>query len=147
MAKTPILEIPYPDEGDEEFYGSFQSMMRELKRLTLMNKIQTSSLLGGGGTIAFTVGTGLLTWTADFVLPILHYGKKITIPYRPNGATRTAALRYGSALVIEVPYTMNADQVTNFNVLNQLDRLNHQLFVLAVRIGSKVHFRGMSPIG
>lgn len=147
MAQTPILNIPYPDEEQEEFYNSFVSMMREVERITLMNKIQNALVLGGGGTVSFNSGTGALTWTADFILPVLHYGKKVTIQYGPNFATRQATLSDGSGLYIELPYTMNSDMTTSLLFTNQLDRLNHQQCLLALRIGSKVHIKGMSPIG
>lgn len=147
MSETPILEIPYPDEGQEEFFSAFVSMMRELERITLMNKIQNSLFLGGGGTISFSTTTNILQWTEDFILPIPQYGKKITISYGPDHATRQATMSDGSMLVIELPYTMNADRTANFDQISQVDRMNHQRCVLAIRIGDRVYFKGRSSVG
>ena len=147
MANTPILNIPYPDEGQEEFYDSFVSMMREIERITLMNKLQTSLFLGGGGTVTFTSGTSVLQWTDDFVIPVPHYGQKITVENGPISGVRQATLPDGAMLILEIPYTMNNDITTDFLQVTQLDRLNHQQCVFAVRIGDKVHLRGAGVIG
>lgn len=147
MANTPILGIPYPDEDAETYYDVYVSQMRELERLTLSAKIQNNLIIGGGGTVSFNAGTNLLNWTSDFTLPVLVFGKKITVSFGPDAATRQAALSEGSALVLEIPLSMNTDITRSFQVLNQLDINNHLLWVAAIRLGGKVLFRGLGPIG
>ena len=147
MASTPLLNIPFPDEDNESWYQTYVSQMREMERLMLMGKLHSNLLIGGGGSLSFNIGTNTFSWTADFLLPVLHFGRVITIPYGPDGSTRTAALSEGSALVLEIPYAMNANVTKNFQVLNQLDIQNHQQWVAAIRLNNKVIVRGLGVFG
>jgi hypothetical protein len=141
------MNIPYPALDEDPFWDSYEAQMRELDRFLFMQKLQGSLFIGGGGVVSFVAGTGILTWTDDFIVPILHLGKKINVEFGPNMATRNATLSDGAALVIEIPFTMTANQTQSFQLKSQLDVANHQVWVAAVRMGTKVYFRGLAPVG
>lgn len=143
MEITTFMQFPYPDDGQDPFYDAYQTQMQALDEAAFMSKIQNNLIIGGGGAVALNSSTGVLTWTGDFVVPVFHFGKKITVSFGPDGPIRACGLPDGSALVLEIPFTMADNVVLNFSVLTQLTPLNHQQWIAGLRLGSKVYFKGM----
>lgn len=144
--ETTYESIIYPSENDNPFYTSYKAGMSQIDRLFRTLRMKESMLIGGGGTLAFNSGTGLLTWTADFMAVVPFYGKKITVNYGPDLLTRQATLADGAILVLELPMILSDNKTMQFQTYNQLPD-NIQLWVAGIRIGSKVYFRGLSPVG
>lgn len=145
--ESTYLKIAYPEEHQDPFYETYESQVNSTDEILFMQKIQNNLIIGGGGIISFSSITQQLTWTQDFIVPVFHYGKKITLSYGPDNATRVASILDGYALVIEIPYVLTDNITTNIKVLSQLTPLNHQQWVLGFRTGTKVYFKGLSPVG
>jgi hypothetical protein len=148
---STFLQIPYPSEGQDPFYDTYLSQVEALDQVIFMNKLQNNLFVGGGGIIGFTPSSGLLYWTEDFVVPVFHFGKKMSIPYGPLGSIenpiRNTTILDGYAIVLNIPYTMTGNVSVSMQVLSQLTPLNHQQWVMAWRLGTKVYFKGMNSVG
>jgi hypothetical protein len=146
MEATTYLKVPYPSEGDEPFFTTYESQMASLDEMIFCTKIQNNLFVAGGGTKTLTPSTNTLTWTADFVIPVFYYGKKITIPYGPGSAFRQVQLLDGQALGVDIPMVMQDNTVGQMQVYSQLTPANHQTWIFAWRYGNNVFFKGMSQI-
>lgn len=144
--QTTFMKYSYPSEGENPFYDSYLAQMEQIDQANFMAKLQSNLFVGGGGTVTFTSATGALNWTDDFIIPVFHFGKKISIPYGPLGAVRQAIVLDGYAIVVNIPFTMSDNVVGTMQILSQLTPLNHQQWVLGWRFGNKIYFKGMSPV-
>jgi hypothetical protein len=147
MELSTFLKIPYPSEKEVPFYDSYLAQVEAQDAVAFMAKVQANVMVGGGGTITFTPGTSTLTWTTDFVVPVFHYGKKISIPFGPDNVNRHAIIPDGYAIVVEIPYSMSDNVILPMRLLGQLTPANHQQCVIGWRFGNKVYFRGMNSVG
>lgn len=147
VEQSTFLKIPYPSEKENPFYDPYVAQIEAMDTIMLMSKIQANVFVGGGGTITFTPGTSSLTWTSDLIVPIFHYGKKITIQFGPDNLNRQATIPDGYAIVVEIPYAMADNVVLPMKLIPQLTPANHQQCVIGWRYGNKVYLRGMSPVG
>jgi hypothetical protein len=145
--ETTFLKIPYPDESADPFWDTYEAQMSAIDQSMFMCKIQCNLFVGGGGVVSFSPGTQTLSWTSDFIVPVYHYGYKITVPYGADNVTRSAIIPDGYAIVVEIPYTMTANVVAEMKIISQLTPANHAQWVLGWRTGNKVYFKGMSPVG
>jgi hypothetical protein len=147
VEQSTFLKIPFPSENEDPFWDGYLAQIEAQDALAFQAKIQSNIFVGGGGTITFTPGTSTLNWTSDFIIPVFHYGKKITISFGPDNLNRQAIIPDGYAIVVEIPYSMTDNVVGQMRLLAQLTPANHQQCVIGWRLGNKVYFRGMSPVG
>jgi hypothetical protein len=149
--QTTFMKISYPSEFENPFWDSYFAEKEQIDQALFMNKLQNNLFvgmdnpIGSPGVISFTASTNTLDWTTDFIIPIFHFGYKLTVPYGPTGS-RSATILDGYAIVVNIPFTMTANTVISMQVLSQLTPLNHQQWIMAWRSGTKVYFKGMSPV-
>jgi hypothetical protein len=143
---TTYMNFTIPSENEDPFWESFVQMTRDLDKSSFMRRLKENMFIGDGGTVTFSSITGLLQWTTNFIIPIPHFGLKVSVVYGPDNLNRRASLADGSMLLIDVPYTMTANVTTNFRLATQLNTTSQQEWVAAIRIGSKVYFRGLAPL-
>lgn len=148
MAESTFCKFPYPDEYANPFWDQYESQIQAMDKLIFMRKIKENIIVGGGGIFSFVSLTGIFTWTDDFILPIYHFGKKISIQFGPDGLNRSVTIPDGYALSISIPFAMKTNETRNFSVISQLTPVDEQQFIVAFRSGSKIYFnRGLSPVG
>lgn len=143
--ETSFLGWLYPAEDCDPHYDQLVGLYQQIEKDVLFNRIRSNALVGGGGTRTWNGTTGLLTWTADFVIPILFWGYKISCVYGPDSLTRAANLADGQALVVSLPQSMNGNVTKNFSVVSQLVA-DPSLMVCAVRSGSSLYIRGVGEL-
>lgn len=141
---TTFMQISYPSEYQDPFWETWTAFVSKIDEQIYMNKVMNNFILSGGGTIAFSSSTGVLSWTQDFVIPYLEYGYKILIKYGPDGAARQATLSDGEALIIEIPFAITQDAEVNAQVTNQLAPAGYDKWVVGYRKGSNFYFRDRS---
>jgi hypothetical protein len=144
--QTTFMKYTYPSEGENPFFDAYLAQMEQIDQANFMTKIQNNLFVGGGGVISFASTTGTLTWTEDLIIPVFHFGKKISIPYGPLGSIRSAVVLDGYAIVVNIPYTMTDNITGTMQILSQLTPLNHQQWVFGWRLGNKIYFKGMSSV-
>ena len=142
---TTFMKFPYADELEPD-WDAYEAQMQSQDEAAFMAKLQNNLFVAGGGTILLNATSNLLTWTADFVIPVFHFGRSLLVSFGPDEATRACSLPNGAALVIEIPFTMTANVVTTVTGLSQLTPLNHQQWVLGWRYGNKVYFKGLGVV-
>lgn len=126
MALTPstptsLLKIPIPGEDADPYMDQFIEYTNVIEMSIFMRKLMINFLLTGGGTRIWSSGTGIFSWTADWVIPVFHWGKKINVVYGPDGATRAALIPSGSCLIVDIPAILNGNVNLNFRVVSQLN--------------------------
>lgn len=146
MEKTQYLGIRYPSEFEDPFWDNYVAQMEDVDQILFHRKIQNNLFIGDGGTLVWSGGTGVLTWTADFVVPVFFWGRKLLVRYGPDNATRAVNLIDGQALVVTVPTVMNGNVIVNFSVANQLDPNLHTQWVAGWRVGSKLQLKGIGQL-
>ena len=145
--QTTYNRFIYPEEYEDPFWDNFEQLVSDVDKAIFMNKVKGSLFIGGGGSLAFSSTSGILSWSDNFVIPILTSGFKIDVQFGTDGATRQVGLLDGQALVVEIPFAMSANVTRNFSVVSQLQQTSHTQWVAAVRIGDKVYFRGLGEVG
>lgn len=118
---TSLLKIPIPGENSEPFFDQFTEYTRVLEDAIFYRKLFANMLMSGGGTRIWSAGSSLFTWSADFVIPVFHWGRQIIVEFGPDGSTRNANVPDGSCLVVDIPASMNSNQTRNFRVVSQLN--------------------------
>lgn len=118
---TDLLGIPIPGEDSDPFYDQFVNYTNFIERVMFFRKLMVNLFIRGGGTITWLTGSSLLSWSDDFHVPVFHWGRRLNVVYGPDGATRNANIPSGSALVLTIPPTLNANRNVNFEVLARLD--------------------------
>lgn len=152
MAELPpktsqFLGIKYPEDGCDPYYKHFEEMiLQHMEPIAFFQKMFQNVILGGGGTVVWDGGTGLLTWTADFTLLVPHWGFKTSIVFGPDNTTRAMNLQDAQVAWIRHPMSMNGNVTKNFLSGSQLDKTRHDELVLAARIGSKLWMRSMREL-
>ena len=117
---TTYRTIPVPGENSDPFYDQFRAFANQLDIELHYRQVMSNIIPGGGGTIGWNSGSGVMTWTDDFILPVFHWGFSIQAVYGPDGATRAAGLASGQALMVELPASMNGNVTKNFSLISQL---------------------------
>lgn len=147
MAKTTFLGIDYPDENQDPFYESYEAQMQQMDQIIFMQKVMNNLFLSGGGTRTWNGGSGSFSWSADFVIPVFHWGKKINVQFGPDNMNRFVAIPDGSALVVTIPFVMNENITVNFAApVAQLTQQSHSQWVAGWRYGSVLYLKGIGEL-
>lgn len=144
--KTDYLKITYPDEDCNPFYDQYVQGIKDIEKIIFFTRVFESLMVTAGGTRSWNGVGGLLSWTADFVIPVPFWGRKVNVVYGPDGINRSVALADGQMLVVTMPMGMVANVNKNFEVLSQLDPERSDQFVAAVRVGSAVYIKGIGEL-
>lgn len=145
METTQFLGIRYPSEQADPFWDEYVAQMQDLDVILFHRKIQNNLFIGDGGALAWN-GAGVLTWSADFVVPVFYWGRRVLVRFGPDNLTRAVTLADGQALVVNMPTVMNADVVVNFEVASQLNPAVHNQWVAGWRIGTKLQLKGIGEL-
>lgn len=143
---TSFLGIQYPSQDCDPNYDQIVAMVVQMETIMFYNKMFNNMWLSAGGTRTWNGGSGLLSWTADFKIPVFHWGYEIKVQYGPDGVTRAAGLADGQALVLSVPQALNGNISLNFQVVSQLDQAAHNQLVCGYRRGSNLYLRGIGEL-
>lgn len=144
--QTALLGISYPGEECDPFWDQFVAMMGQIDRLMFFHQVMNNLLLSGGGTRSWNGGTGIFTWTADFVVPVYFFGRKLNVKFGPDGLTRALVLQDGQAMALSIPSSMSDNTDVNFIVIDQILPANPEIWVAGFRNGSKLVLRGIGEI-
>lgn len=144
--QTTFLKIPFPSETENPFWNTYNAQMVAIDEYLFMAKVMNNLFIGGGGSIGWNGVLGTLTWTADFVVPMLANGKKILVRFGPDEINRTVTLSDGQALVIDVPMAMSVDAVVHLRAINSFDPAKKNEWAFAWRIGSTLQIKGLGVL-
>lgn len=144
---SDFLGIPYPAEESDPFYEPFKDMVLTMEQIMLFGKIMMNMFVTGGGTLTWNGTTGLFSWTDLFQIVVPHWGFIINVQFGPDGLNQAAGLQNGQCLVVQVPATMSQNITVNFTIASQLNAQQHNNFVCATRIGSKLYLRNNGVLG
>ena len=146
METMQFLGIRYPSEFEDPFWDAYEAQMQDTDLILFLRKIQNNLFIGAGGTLNWNGGSGVLTWTDDFVIPVFHWGRRILVRYGTDNLTRAVNLLDGQALVVTVPVVMNQDVTVNFSVVSQLTPTAHNQWVAGWRVGSNLQLKGIGQL-
>ena len=144
--KTDFLQLTYPDENCDPFYDQFVAFITESEAVMYMSKVLSNMWITAGGTRTWNSVGGIFTWTSDFIVPVPYWGYKITVPFGPDAATRTAGLADGNLLIVSVPMSFQSNAVSNFQVVSKLDPNRNDQFVCGMRVGNALYLKGIGEL-
>lgn len=80
MAISSRMKWPYPSEGADPWYDAFESLVSAQDASTFAVEEAKNIIMSGGGTLTWSVLTGVLTWTEPLVLNSSNSGFLESIP-------------------------------------------------------------------
>jgi len=80
MSTSPRMKWPYPREGEDPWYDSFEDLIRAQDASVFAFHDQKNIILSGGGTISWDASTGFVSWDAPIVLNSSQSGFIESIP-------------------------------------------------------------------
>ena len=145
---TQLLALPEPGENSDPFIDQFRAYSAALERVIFFNKIMMNMTLFGGGTKTWDAGNVLFMWTDDFIIPVPHWGRKITVQFGPSGTTRAANIANGAVLYVTVPAVISTNVTRNFEVTSQLGNpiTTHDRWVVAWNVDGTLRVRNFGVI-
>lgn len=143
---TDLLKIPIPGENSDPFMDQFREYTRVIEDGIFLRKLMVNFFLSAGGTRIWASGTGILTWTEDWIIPVFHWGRRINVVYGPDGTTRTATIPDGSALVVDIPSILNTNVTRDFRVVSQLNTNVNNEWVAGWNNDGVLQLRGIGEI-
>lgn len=136
MATSPRQGWPFPEENQDPFFDAFSAMVAAQDASVFALREDKDILMMKGGTVSFTAGTGLLSWTTAIELNSSVTGFKWTIP---AGSVNLADGQY-------LYTTLAHNPVTNVNIAAAVgsklpDTDPDNPLILGLRNGDRVYFR------
>lgn len=128
---TTFRKLAYPGENSNPFWEQWRGLMNQIDAELHLRQLMSNMIPDGGGTITFNSGSNLMTWTADFVVPLFHWGFSLNLVFGPDDSTRNANIQNGQALIVTVPSSLNANRDLNMTVVSQLTTTANNQWVLA----------------
>lgn len=134
---TKFTNIPFPSETEDPWYGGFVSFTDDLdaKHSALLNT--ANNVIIPPPSVLWNSSMGQLTWSDDFIVPILSSGFSFKVRFGPDNATRSMLLADGDKVIITVPYTSSNDVVANFAVTSSKVAYQNGLYVFGMRYGTR----------
>lgn len=139
MPNTPLLNIPYPAANEDPFYDGFEAFVTETENKIYGLLSSAANLIIPPAVIGFNPGTGLLTWSDDFLIQILNTGFFLKVQFGPDLATRQILLNEGDRVIVEVPLSSNAEVTGNFSVVSGAFPKKTNVFTLGMRRNNKFY--------
>lgn len=138
--QTDFCDIPFPSENDDPYWQTFESMMTWFDNQNFALLSSVGNVLVPPGSVNWDASSGQLTWSDDFIMPILSTGGfRFFIRFGPDNATRVLTLNDGDIVVITAPFTSAENIVANFTVIPAGNKVQFAsgLFVFGMRVGTR----------
>lgn len=134
MAETPRMLWAYPDDNDRNWYGKFSTLTNAQDAAAYAGREDRSFLIGGGGTVSFNSGSGVLTWSSAIECFSPITGFKGTV------AAGSSTILNGEILYVTLTRGMTANVTLTAQVATSIPNSDNAI-ALAVRSGNTVYFR------
>lgn len=135
---SSLTEIPYPDEKEDPFFDSFQSMINDMDD-KFYGLLSSACNVVVSPNITWNASGSLLTWDDDFIIPILSTNRKLIVRYGPDLVSRSATVNDGDKLIITVPRSSAQDVIANLQIVSVSIPWQNGLFVLGMRSGNGLY--------
>lgn len=113
MEITTFMNWPIPDENKDPWYKDFVDLVKEFDSSVGALLNTAGNLIIPLGTVTWNASFKEVTWTDDFLIPIVQSGFYLRIKYGPDLATRKIFIDNGERLIIRVP-TTSAQELEGF---------------------------------
>lgn len=138
MPTSSRMRWPYPAENQDPFHDSFDQMVTAMDASAFVFRENEQIVaLMKGGTVTFTLSSGILTWSAALELNSAITGFKWSIP---AGSITLADGEYWYVVLAHNPITNTTLASVKASKLPDSDPDNP--YVLGLRNGDRVYFRG-----
>jgi len=137
--ESDFTKIPYPEEKEDPFFESFQSMVKSIDSKIYGLLASAGNIVIPPNNINWDASQSLLTWDSDFIVPILSTNRKLFVRFGPDQITRTAIIADGEKLIIVAKLTSNEDIVANLQVISNEVPWEDGLFILGMRSGNGLY--------
>lgn len=136
MPTSPRQNWPYPEENQDPFFDQFQAMVEAQDASVFALREDRDIFIMGGGTVEFTLSSGLLSWSAPIELNSAPTGFKWTLP------TGSVNLSSGDYIYVTLPHNPLSGINIAASVASHLPTENpDNTFVLGLRNGDRLYFR------
>lgn len=108
--ETMFNQWPIPEFDKDPYYDEFSGLMNQVDLSVYHVKNASNLFFIGGGVVTWSAGLQILSWTEDFVLPLMMSGFEVLVPYGPDGINRAVGITSGSFVYIELPTLITSNQ-------------------------------------
>lgn len=135
--KTSRMKWSIPQEGASPWYPKFQSLMAEIDAAVYATREDRNMLLTGGGTTSWNSGTGVLSWTEDFVLTAPVTG------FRWNVTASSVTLQDGYLIYATVTRAPSTNKIVTGQVAQRVptEPSGNDQILIGMRVGTFIIFR------
>jgi hypothetical protein len=137
MPNTPRIPIPYPDHNSNPWDDQFKAMVLAIDATAYCPREDRNIIIFGGGTMSFSAGTGVLSWTGEIDLFASVTGHLWGI------APGSVTLQDGQIFYITISRAPQNNAIyapiVGFTTPNEPD--GDDQLLIGLRKGSVVHFR------
>lgn len=146
--ESPFLKIPYPNEDDDPWFEGYQETINSVDEFIYGLMATAVNILIPADNIAFNSGTGILSWTGQFQIPIIGSGYFLNIPYGPDQATPQITLNENDRVVVIVPRNSSKNISGYFTKIAGGKIIGQKgLFTLGMRLNNKFYANIPQTIG
>ena len=139
MANSSKMLWNFPDQDENPWYDSFESMVIGQDSSAYASREDRSIVLSGGGLVSFVASTGIVEWSAAIVLLSPIAGYQMSLP------AGSATLLDGECLYVNVTRSPVGNVSLSSFVAGQVPNTDSAM-LLAIRSGSIVYWRNGAGI-
>jgi hypothetical protein len=137
MEATPLLQIPYPSENDNPFFGGFVTMINDVDAKLLAAREDRNLVLFSGGTFTWSASTSTLSWSGNLSIfsPLTGY-----VLYVPAGSIVVQSGQLFGVSLTRLPAGSQALAMAVSQFVPSQPNGDNQLLI-GYRSGSILYFR------
>ena len=134
MAISPRMNWPYPNDNTRDWFDAFKAFVDAADASGFASRDDRHLILAGGGTIAWSASTSILSWsdTLRIVCPLTGFQLRV--------AAASVSITDGQVLYVPLTRAPTQNVVVLPVVSGQVPSTDMHL-TLAIRIGTKIYWR------
>lgn len=134
MPTSPRLHWPFPSQGQEPWFDTFESMVGAMDASGFAAREDRHTIFMEGGTFSFAANTGVLTWTQPIEILSGVTGFRWLIP------AASLVLQEGDMFWVDLPRGPTANISTTAQKSNQIPS-SDTAQIIGIRRNNRVYFR------
>lgn len=139
MEITKFNQWPIPDEKKDPWYVDFVELLAQIDIGVYALQNTASNVIIPLGNVTWNGSFQQLSWSDDFLIPIIKSGTYLRVKYRVNSTERNISLQSGDRVVIVVPTTSSGEAVGYIDKISTPMNGNPTLFTLGFLYNNKFY--------
>lgn len=130
----------YPEYKEKPYYETFKKFVGDVDVDVYYLKTASNTFLCGGGSLSWNGPLGVLSWTADFSIPIIMSGYVVQVKFGPDNVNRAISIVPGGFAYIQLPTVITDNTTRNMRAAAKWDGTGG-VYVIALNQGNICYVR------